>query len=150
MLNNRIFGTQKPDKHYIKRPGVYGVALNQQDEEPLKVAVVKVPFGYHLPGGGIEADEDHEACLEREFLEETGCEIEIHHPVCVSHQFAYSPRSKNYYELIGTFYAVTITGQIATPLETDHQLEWLPVHEAIRKLSLEYQKDAVKRAASNP
>ena len=89
-----IYGDKLADTEYVVRPGVYGLAFDAE----LKVALVKVPFGYHLPGGGIEEDEDHEMCLRRELLEETGYTIDITKMLNISHQYAYSERSQNYYE----------------------------------------------------
>lgn len=60
---------------FERRQAVRAVILNEQGQ----VALLNVSNrGFHkLPGGGIEAGEDHKAALDREVLEETGCHIEI-------------------------------------------------------------------------
>lgn len=141
----KIFGERVLDKKYVVRPGVYGIAT----DPVLGVALVEVPFGYHLPGGGIESGEDHHSCLKREFLEETGCAIEIEHLYEISRQYAYSERSQNYYELVGHFYKVIIMKQCTTPTELDHKLVWFKPEEAVKRLSLEYQAEAVRNALLN-
>ena len=135
-----IYGEKANDVDYVLRPGVYGIAFDAL----LRVALVKVPFGYHLPGGGIEAEEDHESCLRRELLEETGYTIDIAQMINISHQYAYSERSMNYYELVGHFYVVTLLEKSAEPIELDHVLEWHTIDEAQSLLSLEYQREALK------
>lgn len=137
-----IYGEKANDVDYVLRPGVYGIAFDAL----LRVALVKVPFGYHLPGGGIEAEEDHESCLRRELLEETGYTIDIAQMINISHQYAYSERSMNYYELVGHFYVVTLLEKSAEPIELDHVLEWHTIDEAQSLLSLEYQREALKIA----
>ncbi len=137
-----IYGEKANDVDYVLRPGVYGIAFDAL----LRVALVKVPFGYHLPGGGIEAEEDHESCLRRELLEETGYTIDIAQMITISHQYAYSERSMNYYELVGHFYVVTLLEKSAEPIELDHVLEWHTIDEAQSLLSLEYQREALKIA----
>lgn len=137
-----VFGEKLKDIDYVLRPGVYGIAFDAS----MRVALVKVPFGYHLPGGGIEAEEDHERCLRRELLEETGYTIDIAQMISISHQYAYSERSMNYYELVGHFYVVTLLEKSAEPIELDHVLEWHTIAEAQSLLSLEYQREALKIA----
>lgn len=137
-----IYGEKLVGQNYIVRPGVYGIAFDSEG----RVALVKVPYGYHLPGGGIEEGEDHVSCLEREFLEETGCAVEIGAPITISRQYTYSERSENYYELVGHFYLAKINEKRITPIELDHELEWHTVDDALTLLSLEYQIEAVKLA----
>lgn len=136
------YGDKLKDTDYVLRPGVYGIAFDAF----MRVALVKVPYGYHLPGGGIEADEDHERCLRRELLEETGYSIDIAQMITNSHQYAYSERSMNYYELVGHFYVVTLLEKCAEPVELDHTLEWHTIADAQSLLSLEYQREALKIA----
>lgn len=54
------------------RPSVYGVLI-----EDGKILLSPQWDGFDIPGGGIEIDETIDACLKREFWEETGLEIEV-------------------------------------------------------------------------
>jgi 8-oxo-dGTP diphosphatase len=60
---------------FRERQAARAVIVNGQGEVALLHVANK---GYHkLPGGGVEADEDLQAALHREVLEEVGCRIEI-------------------------------------------------------------------------
>lgn len=64
---------KKWHKHY----GVYGVAY--EDSKILLINKVKGPYinRFDLPGGGLNEDESIIQHLKREFIEETGYEIEV-------------------------------------------------------------------------
>jgi len=137
-----IYGEKLEGQNYIVRPGVYGITFDANQ----RIALVKVPYGYHLPGGGIEQGEDELTCLKREFLEETGYSVEIGAQITICRQYTYSERSKNYYELVGHFYFTHINENRIAPIELDHELVWHTVDDAVKLLSLEYQVEAVKLA----
>jgi 8-oxo-dGTP diphosphatase len=136
------YGEKKPNQTYIVRPGVYGITFDALN----RVALVKVPYGYHLPGGGIDPGEDHEMCLKREFLEETGYDVSVESLIEISTQYTFSEKHKNYYALIGHFYVATMLDNRTAPQEPDHELVWHSVDEAVELLSLEYQAEALKTA----
>jgi len=54
------------------RPSVYGVLI-----ENGKILLSKQWDGYDFPGGGVNVDETLEEALKREFIEETGLEVEV-------------------------------------------------------------------------
>lgn len=141
----KIFGHREEGIHYIERPGVYGICFEVKDQE-LQVAVIDTPRGYFLPGGGIEDDEDHDTCLKREFVEETGYEVELADFVGKADQVGFTPRTKRYLELQGSFYLVSINKFVGGKVEDDHELKWLKVTEAIDKMHLEYQGYAIGEA----
>lgn len=143
-MKKQIFGTKEEGIHYIKRPGVYGICFDGNVE--LKVAVIDTPRGYFLPGGGIEENEDHEACLKREFVEETGQKVELLQFVGDSDQVGFTPRTKRYLELQGSFYIARIIEEVGGKVEDDHELVWLAVDKAISNMHLEYQSYAVREA----
>jgi len=79
----------------IFRPSVYGILI-----EDGKVLLSKQWDGYDFPGGGVNMNETLEEALKREFIEETGLEIEIGKVMCCGTSFfdpKYSKKSKGQY-----------------------------------------------------
>jgi 8-oxo-dGTP diphosphatase len=68
-----VFGKPIKGYRYIERPGAYAIIL----DEAKRVAVVKNPLGYFLPGGGQDPGESPEETVKREVLEECGFSIEV-------------------------------------------------------------------------
>lgn len=67
---NPTFGDKVEGAHYQTRYGVYAVIPNQ---DKTKIILVQAPNGaWFLPGGEIEAGEDHFSALKRELIEELG------------------------------------------------------------------------------
>ena len=64
------FGEKKQDVAYVNRYGVYAVISNKDQDQ---IILVQAPNGaWFLPGGEIEAGEDHLQALKRELIEELG------------------------------------------------------------------------------
>jgi len=85
--NERIVDSQK----LSFRPSVYGVLIENN-----KILLSKQWDGYDFPGGGIEIYETIEEALKREFLEETGIEIEMIKPIACETSFFHPAHSKKY------------------------------------------------------
>ncbi len=73
------------------RPSVYGVLI-----EDAKILLSRQWDGYDFPGGGIEIDETIEVALKREFIEETGIEIEPIMPIHCESDFFNPDYSSKY------------------------------------------------------
>ncbi|EON69303.1 hypothetical protein W97_08463 [Coniosporium apollinis CBS 100218] len=69
---SKVFGTKK-DVAYTERLAVRIIMKNDMTE--IVIILVKNGNYYKLPGGGIEAGEDHRIAGEREAMEETGCKV---------------------------------------------------------------------------
>ncbi|MBE6068537.1 MAG: NUDIX domain-containing protein [Clostridium lundense] len=135
-LNNdqKIFGKKLDEVEYIDRIAVYGIVINNEG----KVAVIKTPAGYFLPGGGMENGESHKECIEREFIEETGYKIEIQKFIGRASLYHIS-KTNQYLRGIGYFYIVSLQCYCGAPIEKDHKLIWLEPNECIKSLFLEHQ-----------
>ena len=145
-----VFGEKLEGVDYFKRPGVYGIALNEHGE----VAIVKTPTGYFLPGGGIEGNESYPECLQREFLEETGYEIQIEKFIGEARQYYYSEELERHVYSIGYFYEVILKNKTMDSIEDDHELQWFEPEKCTKLLLLQNQSWAVlellKRKRSVP
>lgn len=142
-IDEITFGENLENVEYFERKAVYGIAINEEE----KIATIKTPRGYFLPGGGIEENESHEACLNREFMEETGFEIKIGNYIGRSSLYHIS-KTYRYVHGIGFFYFVELTNKKNKGIEEDHTLKWIDTNECINKLFLEHQSWAVKKAMS--
>ncbi len=75
----------------IFRPSVYGVLFKEN-----KILLSKQWDGYDFPGGGINIDETIEEALKREFIEETGLEVELLQPIYCQTSFFKPTHSKGH------------------------------------------------------
>lgn len=135
--DRQAFGEKLDGIEYIDRVAVYGIAVDGEG----KVATVQTRNLHFLPGGGVESGEDNKACLEREFVEETGYKIRIEGFVGSASLYHLS-RCGRYLNGIGYFYIVSLECKCGEP-EEGHQLVWLEPSECIRSLCMESQAWAV-------
>lgn len=136
-----IFGKKEKDQEYKGRPAVYGIFVDQD----MKIAAVKNPFGFFLPGGGIEEGEAHEQCLKRECIEELGWKIKVGEYMGESGCYYYSPKYEEYHLGIGYFYFAEKIEKIREPIEKDHILQWMDFKEVEEQFFHEHQIWAVKK-----
>ena len=117
----KTFGRKEPHLSYYTRPGAYLIAV-----ENGFVILVETPKGYFLPGGGLDTDETHKACIHRECLEELGYTVTIHEKLAEAEMYTIHP-------IIGPFHPVQYyyTGELreqaGEPAEHDHRMVRLPV-----------------------
>jgi 8-oxo-dGTP diphosphatase len=117
------FGRREPGLTYADRPASFGVA-----ERGGKIALVKVekPEGtwWDLPGGAVEAGEDEQAALVREFGEEAGLVVRPAALLARADQYFLKSVGVPVNNRAG-FYATTMVGEnLALKIEADHTLEW--------------------------
>lgn len=136
-----ILGEKVNNVDYYERKAVYGIVINNE----IKIATIKTPKGYFLPGGGIENDENNQQCLEREFMEETGYEIKVGEYIGNASLYHISKSNRHVYG-IGFFYFVDLIERKNNGIEDDHTLIWLEPNECIDKLNLGHQSWAARRA----
>ena len=140
----KIFGEKLQNVEYIDRSGVYGVIINKEG----KVAVLKTTTGYFLlPGGGIENNETHKECLERELVEELGCKIDIAKYIGKASMYHLAKNNK-YIVGIGYFYIVNLQCNTNYKIEEDKELLWIDPYECMKCLPLEHQSWAVSKATN--
>ena len=88
-----IEGNQKKidSSKFIFRPSVYGILIENN-----KILLSKQWDGYDFPGGGIKIHETIEQALKREFIEETGIEVELIKPIACETSFFHPSHSKKH------------------------------------------------------
>lgn len=139
---NNYFGIKLNSLNYENRTGIYAVILNQSKE---KLSIVRNGKGdFFLPGGGIEENESHFDCLNRELQEETGYSIRI------GDYFGNAKRyflSSNNEPLLndGYFYSVKLLGKICEPVEDDHSIYWISLDTVEDILFNDHHTWAVKK-----
>lgn len=101
--------SEAPINKFKFRPSVYGVLI-----EDGKILLSRQWDGYDFPGGGIEIDETIEEGLKREFVEETGIQIELIMPIHCETDFFnpdYTDKYKGqYWNCIMMYYLVKKVG----------------------------------------
>ena len=135
------FGDRSAELNYVVRPGAYAVVRDAEG----RVAVVRVPVGAFLPGGGIDPGETHEQALAREFREETGYVVRVGRPLGRATQLVVG-RDGRGHEKVGTYYEAELGERLGDPTEADHALEWLAPGAAVDALSHDAQKWIVRQA----
>jgi len=68
--------SQVPVNKFRFRPSAYGILIKDK-----KILLSRQWDGHDFPGGGIEIDENIEEALKREFIEETGIEVDLIKPI---------------------------------------------------------------------
>lgn len=120
------FDTPDPSYSYSKRPGAYGIAWDGKR----RLFLVRTPDGLEIPGGGIEPGETPEQALRREFLEETGHELESVEPYLSIRQYLTKPLEEKFYHKYPTFFLTSLGRRVGPPLEVDHEPCWVEPHLA--------------------
>ncbi|GBF58116.1 ADP-ribose pyrophosphatase [Candidatus Phycosocius bacilliformis] len=126
------FGRTEHGKIYKERPSVYGLCARNDE----KIALVKVGdatrFHYDLPGGGVESGESDAEAVVREFDEETGLTVWPVRQLNRAGQFWINDGVPT--NSLSVFFEVELTATEGSPIEPDHELVWVPVEEALKKV----------------
>lgn len=140
----KSFGEKIDGIAYKDRVGAYAIIFDQDNRLP----IVKTSTGYFLLGGGIDGNESHQNCLERECLEEAGLYVRVKDLICKGDKYHWSDTLEYYMHGIGYFYSAEIVGKSDKPTEEDHTLVWMTIEECLENLFLEHQAWAVEYAQS--
>lgn len=131
---HKIFGKKIETADYYHRPGAYLIPYRDG-----KIALVGIPLGLFLLGGGREEGESDEECILRECLEETGYRVKLGRFLCSAETYCRIPE-REFFHPIQTYYTGQLLEKVQEPIETDHRLLWMPPEEAAEKLYSEQQR----------
>lgn len=93
------------------------------NQEKTKIILVQAPNGaWFLPGGEIEAGEDHYSALERELIEELGFTATLGQYYGQADEYFYSSHRDTYYYNPAYIYEVVDFSKIGKPLEDFNNL----------------------------
>ncbi len=120
--------------NYPIREAAYGLLIKED-----RIALVNTPRGIFLPGGGIEGDETQEACIVREYKEELGMTVVAEAHVLSTVLSDVTPSRDFPIDMIGHCWFVSDMNLDVPAVEDDHELIWLSLEEASRKLRLVHQ-----------
>lgn len=131
-MTHPTFGAYNEALSYTTRYGVYAIIPDKKQE---KIILVQAPNGaWFLPGGEIEAGENHLSALERELREELGFTANIGAYYGQADEYFYSRHRQTHYYHPAYLYEVTSFEKVGAPLEDFNHLAWFTPDEAIQKL----------------
>lgn len=128
---SKTLGARKAGVTYVDRLAVRVITFNGAGE----VAIIhaKRDNYFKLPGGGIDPDEDHEAAVQREMQEETGCVIKLRDSGCIATTEEY----RNDLHQRSYCYCADLVDDSGKPTLTDEEVLdklghlWVPVEKAM-------------------
>lgn len=115
-MTNPTFGEKLTTVDYKARYGVYAIIPNADKNQ---IILVQAPNGsWFLPGGEIEAGEDHFSALKRELIEELGFSAELGYYYGQADEYFYSRHRDTYFYNPAYIYEVTHFEEIDNPWKT--------------------------------
>ena len=118
-----VFGEPIQGARYWRRAGAYAVIPDGHG----RVAMARHKGQLHLPGGGLDEGETHDAALLREVREETGLVVVVDRWFAEAEEYAWS-ESLGPFLKAGLFALARVVEQVSQPL-SGHELVWATLAE---------------------
>lgn len=144
----RVFGDPIGEFPGTVRPSAYGIVSDGHG----RLAVVRTPLGYFLPGGGRDAAETVERTVIREAAEECGLMVEVGGWRASAIEHVPSAAERAHYEKRSWFCEAAALGSSDDRIESDHELLWMAPAGALTALTPPSHRWAVEQwmAARDP
>lgn len=142
-LVDKTFGEKIGDNIYFDRLGAYLICINEN-----KAAVVKTPKGYFLLGGGLDTNENHAKCIQREIIEEIGFTSNVFTYICSAEEY-WVHKELGYFHPVQYYYYGELLEKVTEPEEADHKLEWISIDNIENKMYIKSQGWALKYFLEN-
>jgi len=131
-------------EEYPWRPAVYGVLIENN-----KLIFIQPNWDdkFCLPGGGMDKGETPREALKREFLEETGFEVEVNKTPMFADSHLYGDPVKNhYFQRITLYYEVKrISQEQSSDLDKETtEIIWRNIEELTENYFTFFQRDFLK------
>lgn len=140
------FGNAPADGSAIVRPSAYAVLREESRvEQPIRIALVRAREDVLLPGGGLDAGEDHAAALLREVAEECALRVTLTGCLGDAVSFVAGGDGRPVTEKRNRFFSAAIAGGLARPPE--HDVLWLTPEQAVRAATNDSHRWAITRWA---
>ena len=124
------------------RPGSYAVIKN--DEGQILVVIAK--NRYHLPGGGIDENEDPKQAVLREIQEETGYAVVDVQEIGHANQYL-DTKDLGPINKLGTYFVCRVDTKLPRSSEpTDHESKWVSAEEFLASTAHDFHKWAVRES----
>ena len=138
------FGQRPPDAAAIVRPSAYAVLRQQpRADQPARIALVRTRYGVLLPGGGLDAGEDHAQAVVREVAEECALRVVITHSLGDAIHIVDSRDGRPATEKRNRFFSAEVDA--ALDREPEHDLLWLTTEEALGAATNQSHRWAITR-----
>ena len=135
---HKVFGI-KENVEYKDREGAYLILVNGN-----QFGIIQTSKGFFFLGGGLENNESHIECIERECMEEAGCVISVKDKICSAETYCEHEKI-GYFHPIQTYYIGELIAEVSTPVEKDHVFLWLEYEEIKGKMFVEMQNWALEQ-----
>lgn len=140
------FGAERLSGDVTVRPCAYAVLAGSTEHTGLQhtaIALVRSHDGVLLPGGGLDAGEEHLDAVVREVAEECALRVVVTRPLGDAVQIVGGRDGRPVVEKRSCFFSARIDGRLDTRAE--HELLWLAPHEALRTATNESHAWAIRR-----
>lgn len=97
-----------------------------------------------LVNKGLENNESHKTCIERECLEEAGYSVDVKQKICSAETYTKHP-AIGYFHPIQTYYVGELLEKTQIPIENDHEFLWVDYEQIRGQMYLEMQNWALER-----